>query len=382
MSEKVKVFGILSAHFLPHLGGVERYVYNLAKGLIKQGKKVLIITSAYSSLPNNEDFEGITVYRLPAYGLMNGRMPIIKYNKQFRQLVKEIENKYDIEKLIINTHLYTLSCWGARWGKKHSKKIVFIGHGTEHMDLGNGIINRMANIYEHMLMGYIKKYVTNFYGVSLSCNNWLKHFSINAKGVFYNAVNVSDFVKKDSYLRKELNISSDTMLISFVGRIIEDKGIRKLCEAVRNIDDKEVTLIVAGDGEIYNELRTLYPEVIWLGSVTHDKVIDLLYETDIFALPTDYPEGFPTGVLEAAMCGCCIITTNAGGSKELIIDDSYGIILKENSVPEIKDTLVNFLEHKEKIYEKGSNVQKRVKEKFTWEVTVEKVIEELENEQN
>ncbi len=42
--------GIVTVHFLPYLGGVERYTYNLAKGLLKAGKKVIIITSLMENL--------------------------------------------------------------------------------------------------------------------------------------------------------------------------------------------------------------------------------------------------------------------------------------------------------------------------------------------
>ena len=38
---KMEVIGIISAHYLPHLGGVERYTYNLAKGLLKEEKTLL-----------------------------------------------------------------------------------------------------------------------------------------------------------------------------------------------------------------------------------------------------------------------------------------------------------------------------------------------------
>ncbi|MBP3609557.1 MAG: glycosyltransferase family 4 protein [Lachnospiraceae bacterium] len=376
----MKVIGIVSAHFLPHLGGVERYTYNLAKELLNKGQKVLLITSAHDDLPSKEEMDGILVYRLPAFGFMNGRMPVIKWNKEFRKLVKEIETKYSVEKLIINTHLYTLSCWAAHWGKKHSKKVLLIGHGTEHMDLNSTLINSLAKVYEHMLMWYIKKYVTDFYGVSLACNEWLEHFSIVAKGVFYNAINVADFKETASDYRQEWNIAQESKIISFVGRIIEDKGIRKLCEAFNQLDIKNVFLLVAGDGELYPELKSKYSNVKWLGAITHDKVIKLLNATDIYVLPTDYPEGFPTGVLEAAMCGCCIVTTKAGGSKELIIDDSYGIILEKNSVSEIVKVLNDLLNQEELIHKMGKNVQERVKENFTWKSTAKKVIEELDKE--
>ena len=63
----MKTIGIVSAHFLPHLGGVERYTYNLAKSFIHMGKKVVIITSLIEDLPCKEEIEGIIIYRLPSF---------------------------------------------------------------------------------------------------------------------------------------------------------------------------------------------------------------------------------------------------------------------------------------------------------------------------
>lgn len=377
----MKVVGIVSAHFLPHLGGVERYTYNLAKELLRNGRKVMVITSAYEQFPEKESLDGIIVYRLPAFQCMNGRMPIVKKNKKFERLVREIQEKYKIEKLIINTHLYTLSCWGARWGKKNVEKIVLIGHGTAHMNFNNVLVNNLARVYEHMLMWYIKKYVTEYYGVSLACNEWLKHFSIRAQGVFYNAINPDDFYRNELHYRKDLSIAQDVIMISFVGRVLEDKGIRKLCEAFEKLKKEKTCLVVAGDGELFSELKERYEDVTWLGAISHDKVIDLLNETDIYVLPTDYPEGFPTGVLEAAMCGCCIVTTKAGGSKELIIDDSYGIIMEENTIEQLAKTLEYLTRHRELIESSGRNVKGRVQQNFTWEATVKRMIKELDKDE-
>ena len=40
-----KRYCIFSAQYLPHMGGVERYTYNLAKELINQGNEVVVVTS-------------------------------------------------------------------------------------------------------------------------------------------------------------------------------------------------------------------------------------------------------------------------------------------------------------------------------------------------
>ena len=43
----MKTIAIFSGYYLPHLGGVERYTYNLAKKLNKMGYRLIIVTSRY-----------------------------------------------------------------------------------------------------------------------------------------------------------------------------------------------------------------------------------------------------------------------------------------------------------------------------------------------
>ena len=48
---------LIAAQFLPHLGGVERYTYNLAQKLIEKGNEVTVVTSDVSSKTNYEAIE-------------------------------------------------------------------------------------------------------------------------------------------------------------------------------------------------------------------------------------------------------------------------------------------------------------------------------------
>ena len=74
-----------------------------------------------------------------------------------------------------------------------------------------------------------------------------------------------------------------------------------------------------------------------------DNIVALLKETDIFCLPTVFPEGLPTSVLEAIACKCFVITTDRGGSKEVIINRDYGIIMNSNESEEVYKNLVEVL---------------------------------------
>ena len=80
----MKTYIIFSAFYLPHLGGVERYVYNLAKKLIGKSNKVIIVTSNINSTVSHEIIDGCEVFRLPCIKQLNARFPILKINRMIR----------------------------------------------------------------------------------------------------------------------------------------------------------------------------------------------------------------------------------------------------------------------------------------------------------
>ena len=75
---------LFAANYLPNLGGIERYVYNLSKQLIAMGHEVTVVTSNVFRLYSHEvSDEGIEIYRLPCRNVMKGRYPILKRNREF-----------------------------------------------------------------------------------------------------------------------------------------------------------------------------------------------------------------------------------------------------------------------------------------------------------
>ena len=60
LTNKNDTFCIFSAHYLPHVGGVEKYTQNLARQLADQGNRVIIVTSNVYDLAEREDLgEGV-----------------------------------------------------------------------------------------------------------------------------------------------------------------------------------------------------------------------------------------------------------------------------------------------------------------------------------
>ena len=215
----MKKIAIFTAYYLPHLGGVERYTANISRELKDMGYDVTIITCNYDNLKNEEEVEFCKIYRLPVYKILSNRCPIVRKNKEYKEIMEKLKDE-KFDSVIINTQLYLISAIGSKFAKKNKIPSCLIEHGTNHISFNNKILDFVIAQYEHILTNVIKKNVQDFYGVSKGCNNWLKHFNIDAKGVFYNSIDTKDYEKyKDSQYVIEKN--SEDIVITYASRIIK-----------------------------------------------------------------------------------------------------------------------------------------------------------------
>lgn len=376
MEKSMRKICIFSAQYLPHMGGVERYTYNLAKKLKENGDQVVVVTANTGDLPAYEEKEEATIYRFPVFDIMDGRYPVLKFNSGFFKFDKKLKNeKFDL--ILINTRFYPHSVYGTFLAKRQKTRCIMLEHGTSHMTVHSKIGDLVEQIVEHCLTEIDKWNCKEFYGVSEACTDWLKHFHIKAKGVLYNSINLEEIeeIPVQEELRRKYSIPEDATVIAFTGRLLKEKGILQLMDAVVQLREEgnSVYLLIAGDGDEEKAVgEKAQKGIIPLGRLEFREVVNMLKQSDIFCLPSD-SEGFSTSVLEAAACRCYIVTTEKGGSKEMIINREYGMIIPVNDVETIKKAL------KEVIYEneyRRSAVEKtyhRLKENYTWDIVAKKV---------
>ncbi|MBQ7283459.1 MAG: glycosyltransferase family 4 protein, partial [Oscillospiraceae bacterium] len=200
-----------------------------------------------------------------------------------------------------------------------------IDHSTSHL-MGGGIIGKIGDMYEHFAAHYIKKRTKGFYGVSKQCANWLRHFGINDAGVLYNCANLEAIEKITPASKSDYNCADQETLIVFAARLIPEKGVLKLIDAFNSLPySTNAKLVIAGTGALLEDVKQKATDRITVtGALPFEKVIALYKAADVFCLPTDYPEGFPTTVLEAAACKAMLVATDKGGTAEVISNDSFG----------------------------------------------------------
>ena len=367
-----KTIAIFSGYQLPHFGGVEKYTDNLSKELIKNGYRVIIISSNYDFQKDViKEENDILKLLLPVRELFVSRYPIIKKNNQYKEIM-EVLDKEKIDTIIVNTRFYLTSLLGAKYGKKHHIPVYLIEHGSNHLTINNKVLDFCGIIYEHLLTMVIKKYVNYYYGVSQAACDWQKHFKINSNGIWYNAI--ADFTTNyKSKKRKNDNIN-----IVYVGRVIQQKGLKRLCDAYNQLMKKynNIKLTIVGDGEYLKYLQENYQNINFTGRLDFKDIIDIYDNTDIFVYAPVWPEGLPTSILEAGLMNCAVIASPQGGIKEVIKNNDTGLII--NNEEELILSLEKLINDRKLRKELANNLYKLVKEKFVWNKTAKLIINDIE----
>lgn len=153
----------------------------------------------------------------------------------------------------------------------------------------------------------------------------------------------------------------------FLSRIHPKKGIEILLEAWRNIDTKDWTLEIAGNGDedyIFSliEIAQDLDNVHFVGALYEEEKWEFLRSADVMVLPT-HSENFGIVVAEALAVGVPVITTTGTPWQDLEnYDCGWWIDL---SVENLKSTLLNvFNTSTNKLETMGNNGKNLVKEKY------------------
>jgi glycosyltransferase involved in cell wall biosynthesis len=153
--------------------------------------------------------------------------------------------------------------------------------------------------------------------------------------------------KEKLVIRDKYLIPNNYCIFGFVGRIVRDKGIEELLDAW-DVVQKEIPssqlLIIGPEHEPRDNIGKNYlnklkndPTITFCGSV----VSPLKYYAimDIFVFPS-HREGFPNVVLEASAMGLPVITTNAPGCVDSIVDKETGEIFSTGNTDELINKMV------------------------------------------
>ena len=146
-------------------------------------------------------------------------------------------------------------------------------------------------------------------------------------------------------IRKQLYAEEDHLVIGYVGRLSEEKGLKTLVLAfgsVVRIKPKS-RLWLVGEGPLLSELQKLAKS---MGLSEHilftgfrEDVENILQGMDIFVLPS-YTEGTPLALLEAMSLGVPVIASSVGQIPKIITSGENGILTKSGDAQAIAQNIL------------------------------------------
>lgn len=119
-------------------------------------------------------------------------------------------------------------------------------------------------------------------------------------------------------------------LLATVGALIARKGQSLVIEALTSLPDAQLALVGTGEDRAMLEALAgrlgLTDRVHFLGALDHKALPVLLSAADVMVLPSA-SEGLANAWVEALACGTPLVISDAGGARELVVDDRTGRIV-------------------------------------------------------
>lgn len=135
--------------------------------------------------------------------------------------------------------------------------------------------------------------------------------------------------------------------VVLAARMLWDKGVSEFVEAARALkgQGRNIRFVLAGTPDPGNP-ATIPEDVLnewqasglveWLGHV--DDMPKLFADADVVALPS-YREGLPKSLIEAAACGCALITTDVPGCRSVVTDGIDGLLVPVRSFVDLAEAI-------------------------------------------
>lgn len=264
-----------SHHFSPSTGGIETASNLLAREFVALGHEVRVVTQT----AGNGDFP-FAVIRRPGLFKLLGH---VRWCDVF------IQN---------NVSLRTL------WPLLFFRRRLFVAHQTWITDPEGGIG------WQHRLKRFVLRFATSL-AISRAVADRLPGPSIQVGNPY------------DDKVFQEAPPEPRTKELIFVGRLVSDKGVSVLLEAMALLEAKP-RLTIAGDGPERATLEKqtsdleLQSRVDFIGALTSEQLANLLRQHQILVVPSRWREPFGIVALEGIASGCVVVGSAEGGLAEAI----------------------------------------------------------------
>jgi 1,4-alpha-glucan branching enzyme len=365
---------MLSWEYPPRtVGGLGRHVYDLSRSLSGLGVEVHVFTCPAQDRPPYEvDEAGVHVYRVAEGDLKTGNFLewLAKLNLGMVRLAWErgLGEGYFT---LVHAHDWLVFDAAREIMNKGGIPLVSTIHATEY-GRNRGIVTD----FQRKIHGIESELVAISQQV-ICCSNYMARevgrlFGGGRGGirVIPNGVNVKNLIP--------LEEAGDEMaggpVIAFLGRLVPEKGVQVLIEALPEIRGRHpgVKLAVAGKGPYEDQLKRLAMEkgvqdcVDFIGFVDDRGRNRLLARAAVAVFPSIY-EPFGIVALEAMAAGTPVVVSETGGLSEIISHGIDGLKVPPGNPGILARYVADLLAHPARAQRLSRNAYRKVQGRYSWD---------------
>ena len=181
--------------------------------------------------------------------------------------------------------------------------------------------------------------------------------------------------------RRRWGLAEDALVVGYCGRLVEEKGLLDLCQAVQAAQGRPGTrlqLALLGDGPLRSRLEAV-AGVVLHDTVAHGEVASFLQALDVFVLPTvaitdqrATLELDAHALQEAMACGVASVGTASGVIPEIL--SGAGLLVPPSAPPALAEAMAQLLDPAKR-RQWGEAGRQRVLERYSNQRVVEKQVE-------
>ena len=176
--------------------------------------------------------------------------------------------------------------------------------------------------------------------------------------VLHNCIDIDKFnvpisEERKNEIRREMGFCPEDFIVIFCGRLVAQKGVKELIDAVLNIDDPAIKLLLIGSDdfargdkgkyaqEIKETVRQNSDKISHLGYIENGLIYQYYQSADMQVIPSTWEEPAGLVVLEGMMSKIPLVITRSGGMVEYV-DEEYTEIIPndENIVENIRNKIL------------------------------------------
>jgi glycogen synthase len=308
---------ILTAAYLPWMGGIEILISQLVPLLRERGHDAVVITSHIAdSPPGIDDVDGVPVLRVATNHAVAQHDPakILAIQHQIADFTQQFTPD------LVHSHDCGALLWLYRRAlRRHRHPAVVTLHNvmSEHVEGSLEVLWKLVREAD-WVTGVSQSVVDDALAMEPEVAG---HISLVRNGV-----------QAPARLSRPIAVDGPPRLLC-IGRLVEQKGFDRALAAVARLTDRhpEIHLTIAGigpeQGALVDQAHRLgiADRVEFLGLVEHERIPDLLDDCTMLLMPSRY-EGLPLVALEAAWMARPVVGAAAPGLSDAVSSET-GVLL-------------------------------------------------------